>query len=107
MAWQQTRGQRGLARENPPSDDLIWGATALAGATSWVRIGVNGLCTQVENVCGINYWVLLNRRRDRPANDPRGDMASIDAFPDDWVASSAGREIFEHEGIVLTSGSLL
>jgi hypothetical protein len=107
MAWQQTRGRKGLIRENPPSDDLTWGSTALAGATSWVRVEPNGLGTLVHNVTGTKYWVLLNRRRETPRDNYCGNMASMDAFPDDWEPCSAGCDAFQHEGILLTPGSLL
>jgi hypothetical protein len=105
MAWQQTRGRKGFVRESPPSDDLVWGTTALAGATTWVHLDANGLSTQIDNVSGTKYLVLFNRRRQCPK--PCGDMSSLHAFPDNWKPWSAGSEFFQHEGIILTPGSLL
>jgi hypothetical protein len=107
MAWQQTRGLKGFVRENPPMDDLVWGTTALTGATSWIHMDANGLATQVQITAGSKYWVVLKQRRGILPIDDYGDMSSIDAFPLEWEPWSAGQDIFEHEGLLLLPGDLL
>jgi hypothetical protein len=104
MAWQQTLGQKGFVRQNPHSDNFFWGTTGLRGATSWIGVHANGLATQINNVTGTRYFILLNRYQGTSEDDP---LASMDAFPDSWRPWSPGHACFEHEGIILTPKSWL
>jgi hypothetical protein len=106
-AWQQTVGMKGLVRGPPPTNSTEWATTATRNATSWPHLDANGLGTQVDNVAGMKYWVLFNRRRDLPSNTSLGNMASIGGLPDEFEPWSAMSDSFEHEAVVLQPGSLL
>jgi hypothetical protein len=100
MAWQHTRGEKGLLRENPPTDDLVSASTSLAGATSWLCADVDGLATQVDNIAGAKYYIMLNRhRRSQDHAHHRCTLAS------DF--EEAMLEGYEAEGILLTPRSWL
>ena len=85
----------------------MWGTTALAGATSWIHVDANGLATQVENVAGAKYWVLLRRCHKNAQTDGHSHTSSVGIYPQDWEPWTAGKDLFEHEGLLLTPGNVL
>jgi hypothetical protein len=105
VAWQQTRGDPGFPKDEPPCSHLIWLTTAMGNATSWIHIDANGLATIVDGVTGTKYWVVCRRRDTLPPHGP-GDGASIHAYHTTEI-DSASTEIFEHEAIVIKPGTLL
>lgn len=106
-AMQATRGLRGLPHINPQTDQTIWGTTALKHATSWPHIDDEGFGTAVTNVVGAKYWVLAKKRRDAPDDSQVGDMGTTLAFGAKIRPMSARSEECEHEGVVLTPGTVL
>jgi hypothetical protein len=103
-AIQITRGMKDLIPLNPPHNKMIWGTAALKHATSWQHIDSDGFATAVTNMVGLKYWVMARRRRDR---SELGNMSSVTAFGDTIRSTSALGEIYEHEGVLLSPGSVL
>jgi hypothetical protein len=104
---QATRGMRGLTAIRPLHDDTVWGTAALQHAVSWQHVDDEGFATVVTNMVGSKYWVLARQRRDKSNEDAQGDMASAAAFGHTLQPTSASKEIFEHEGLLLEPGSVL
>jgi hypothetical protein len=104
---QATRLMQGYPTLNPRTEDTIWGTAALKHATSWQHIDDEGFATVVTNMVGAKYWVLARRRRDAPSTSYDGDMGSVHAFGPTLRPTSANCDIYEHEGVLLTPGTIL
>ena len=88
-------------------DETIWGTAALQNATSWFHCDDDGFATVVTVMAGMKYWVVARKNRKIPNFDFPGNLGSISAFGEDWEPSEACSEMFEHEGVLLTPGSVL
>ena len=106
-AIQATRGLKGLPLLNPYTDDTIWGTAALKHLVSWQHIDDEGFGTAVMNVVGCKYWVLGRCRRDASHTNRQGDMGSVEAFGPEIRPQSVSSDIYEHEAVLLTPGTVL
>lgn len=104
---QETRGVRGFPPVDPRTDDTSWGTAALKHAVSWPHIDDEGFGTVVTNMVGAKYWVVARPRRDAPVASLLGKMGTVKAFGDTVNPTSSNAEIFEHEAVLLTPGSVL
>jgi hypothetical protein len=92
---------------NPRTDDTSWGTAALRHAVSWPHIDDEGFGTVVTNMAGTKYWVVARPRRDAPSGTFLGNMGTVKAFGETLKPTSANTDIFEHEGVLLTAGTIL
>lgn len=106
-AMQATRDLPGFPTMDPGTDHTIWGTAALKHATSWPHIDDEGFGTVVTNMVGAKYWVLARRRRDAPSTSHDGDMGSVHAFGSTIDTTSARADMYEHEAVLLTPGTVL
>lgn len=104
---QETRGIRGFPRVNPRTDDTSWGTAALKHAVSWPHIDDEGFGTVVTTMVGAKYWVVARPRRDAGSSRLHGNMGTGKAFGDTLKPTSANADIFEHEAVLLTPGTVL
>jgi hypothetical protein len=104
---QETRGIRGFPALNPRTNDTSWGTSAMKHAVSWPHINDEGFGTVVTNMVGTKYWVVARRRRDAPSGSPLGDKGTMKAFGDKLETVSANADIYEHEAVLLTAGTVL
>jgi hypothetical protein len=98
---------KGLTPFTPLNDETIWGTAALKHAISWQHIDDEGFGTVATNMVGSKYWVLARRRRDDSSSSERGNMGTVMAFGGSIRPTSASPDLYEHEGILLTPGSVL
>jgi hypothetical protein len=104
---QATRKFAGLPDLDPRTDLTVWGTTALKHATSWFHVDDDGFGTVVTNMVGSKYWVLARKRRDAASGTIEGDMGTVEAFGKKLRPLSARSNIWEHEGLLLTPGTVL
>jgi hypothetical protein len=86
---------------------MIWGTTALKHATSWQHVDDEGFGTVVTNMVGCKYWVLGRRRRDAPMSEWDNQIRSGLPFGKNIRTVEACSDIWEHEGLLLTPGTVL
>jgi hypothetical protein len=96
----------GIAEANAPNDCLFWATTATANATFWIHVDANGLATAIDTVTGTKYWVICNHRRENVEPGSPGDMSSM-FWPADSEVDEAATQCFEHEAVILRSGTVL
>ena len=104
---QETRGIRGFPPVNPRTDDTCWGTAALKHAVSWPHIDDEGFGTVVTAMVGAKYWVVARPRRDAGLSGLHGNMGTVKEFGDTLNPTSANAEMFEHEAVLLTPGTVL
>jgi hypothetical protein len=104
---QETRGIPGFPPIDPRTDDTTWRTAALKHAVSWPHIDDEGFGTVVTNVVGGKYWVVAKPRQDAPPGSLHGNMGTVKVFGDTLRPTSANGEIYEHEGVLLTPGTVL
>lgn len=89
------------------TDELFWATATTRGALSWIHVDDEGFAMVVQVMTGSKLWVVLRERRDRDPDFHDADMGSVDAYTKDWEPYSARAGEFEHEGVLLTSSSVL
>jgi hypothetical protein len=104
---QETREMAGFPPLNPRTDDTSWATVATKHCVSWPHIDDEGFATVVTNMVGSKYWVLARQRRDAPSASSHGNMGTVNAFGNMVDPTSACSDIFEHEGVLLTPGTVL
>ena len=104
---QETRGMVGFPPLDPRSDDTSWATVALKHCVSWQHIDNEGFGTVVTNRVGSKYWVVARPRRDAPSDSLDGNMGTVKAFGATVSPTSARADMFEHEGVLLTPGTVL
>ena len=107
LAMQWTHGRRGLVPLQLLSDELVWGTAGMKHATTWQHVDDEGFGTVVTNMVGCKYWVLARRRRDSPVAEWHGDMSCTVSFRDTIRPIAACSDMWEHEGLLLTPGTVL
>ena len=104
---QETRGMPGFPALNPRTDDTTWGTAALRDAVSWPHIDDEGFGTVVTTVVGAKYWVVGRRCRDAPSSGWHGSMGTVKVFSDIVEPTMPNGELYEHEAMLLTPGTVL
>ena len=107
QATQVTRGMRGVAPLTSLHDETSWGTAALKHTTSWQHIDDEGFATMVTNMVGLKYWVVTRRQHGGADTSPHGRMDSAVAFGPTLRPRSASDDLFDHEGVLLSPGSVL
>jgi hypothetical protein len=102
QAVQATDGMKGLMPFAGLKKELIWGTAALKHATTWQHVDDEGFGTVITNMVGSKYWVLARHRQDAPFKNGVASVRGLEPNP-----TSATRERFEHEGVLLNPGSVL
>lgn len=75
-AWNQTSGECLYSIDIPiPIGDVRWGICATCGAFHAYHIDSDGVCTFMEVVVGLKWWIVPNLR----VQDPK-ILADIDIF---------------------------
>jgi hypothetical protein len=107
VAWHETRGRPGHARERPLADDLAWGTAATKRTVSWLHVDDDGFATVTIVRTGMKYWVLMKNRGDAQGGCS-GDIGSSLAYPDDWQPQTSHcKGLWAAEGVLLRKGSVL
>jgi hypothetical protein len=96
----------GFTPLKPLFDDMVWGTAALKHATTWQHIYGEGLATAITNMVGLKYWVMARRRGAIPPLSTKGDLGAL-GFGNNIRPTSASGDIYEHEGVLLSPGSVL
>ena len=104
---QRTRQRRGLQTLKSLSDELIWGTAALKHATSWQHVDNEGFETVITNMAGSKYWVVARCRQDSPPSQWQGSMCRSVSFGETIRPFDASANVYEHEGVLLTAGTVL
>jgi hypothetical protein len=106
IAWKETWRRRGFVEQGSLTDETNWGAAATKGATTMVHIDDAGFGTAITMLAGSKYWVVMRSKPDAKKGEV-GDLASINAFPEEWDYGHTGAEIWDAEGILLEAGDTL
>ena len=104
---EETRGIWGFPALNPRTVNTSWGTAAMKHAVSSPHIDDEGFGTVVTNMVGTKYWVVTRCRRDAPSGSHLGDMGTVKAFGNKLKTVSTNADIYEHEAVLLTAGTVL
>ena len=104
---QRTHQRRGLQTLKSLSDELIWGTAALKHATSWQHVDDEGFGTMVTNMAGSKYWVVARHRQDSSPSQWQGSMCCGVPFREMIRPFDTSTDVYEHEGVLLTAGTVL
>lgn len=102
-AWRLTEGLPFCTQKVVfPTGEVRWALVSTAGARHWPHVDSDGLCTYVDVVSGMKFWILFRPHLDNESEP----SAHVDLFLNDFEPSVAVKT-WDAELVVLAPGTRL